>query len=288
LRLALIGVDWGTTSFRAMKLDGDGEILDRVETDDGITSVRSGEFAGVLESRIGGWMHDAPLTPVVMSGMIGSAHGWVDAGYLQCPAALRTLRGHLVKAPQKGVYVIPGLKLAGDRRRAPDVMRGEETQLLGLDEPDGLVCLPGTHSKWVWLTRGVVQRFTTAITGEVYQVLRNHSLLGRLMTGDDHHAGAFERGVTASGRSGGLLQHLFSVRTLPLLGNMPQAAAGSYLSGLLIGHEVRASGKHETVRIVGAPALAERYRDALELVGRKASIVDGMAASGRGLARMMR
>jgi len=155
-------------------------------------------------------------------------------------------------------------------------MRGEETQILGCGV-DGTICLPGTHSKWVEVRGGRIERFSTAMTGETYAVLKQHSILGRMMEEGAADGEAFAQGVRRSGDEGGLLHHLFGVRTRGLMGELAPAASASYLSGILIGHELRDRASTE-VLLLGAPALTARYAQAAALLGVGTRTLDADAA----------
>ena len=238
----LIGVDWGTSSCRAYLMGRTGQILETVSTDKGILQVESGAFADTLETIIGPWRR--PGLPVVLSGMIGSRQGWIEAPYISIPASFDEIAAALVQHPEDAdIYVVPGLAqdLPG---QTPDVMRGEETQIVGAvgDASERqLLVMPGTHSKWVLIDDRKVVWFATFMTGELFALLKDHSILGRLMTASDdgRDQSAFEQGLDAATTlPGGLLQHLFSARTLGLFDRLPENAIASYLSGLLIGHEL--------------------------------------------------
>jgi len=263
----MIAIDWGTTSFRAYRLDAQGTIVEARNAPKGILSVAPGAFPGVLEAEIGDWLGDAP---VVMSGMVGSRQGWVEAPYVACPAGFEEIAGGL-REVREGVWIVPGVSCR-DAAGVPDVMRGEETQVLGAGR-DGLLCLPGTHSKWVEVRNGRIERFSTYMTGELYAVLKTHSLLGRMMEEGRPDRRAFREGVARSGEPGGLLNHLFGVRTRALMGELDAAASASYLSGLLVGHEMRASSASRIV-IIGERMLAEHYRDAAQGLGIEAELVE--------------
>jgi 2-dehydro-3-deoxygalactonokinase len=256
----MIAIDWGTTSFRAYRLNSDGLILDSRNAAKGILAVPAGKFPETLEEQIGDWRDE---TPIVMSGMVGSRQGWVEAPYVPCPAGLDDIGGAM-REVGKGIWIVPGVSCV-DAQGVPDVMRGEETQVLGAAQ-DGLVCLPGTHSKWVEVKRGRIERFSTYMTGELYAVLRQHSILGRMMEEGPPDPRAFREGVERSGEPGGLLHHLFGVRTRGLMGELRAVASGSYLSGLLIGHELR-SFPARRMYLLGAPELAQTYAQAAEVVG---------------------
>jgi 2-dehydro-3-deoxygalactonokinase len=288
---ALVALDWGTTSFRAYLIDDGGQILARRAAKAGILQVEGGRFAEVLEQETSAWFAAHGELPLITSGMIGSRQGWIETPYLACPASLDGLAAKLVAHPTgtgRVLHVVPGLSVDGP---LPDVMRGEETELVGLGamSGDALYVLPGTHSKWVRATGGRIESFTTFMTGEVFAVLKEHSILGRLMTGDLDDSAAFNRGVGVAldgeAATGGLLHTLFTARTLPLLGRLPGDQVASYLSGLLIGAEVKAAtvGAAELpVVLVGSGPLSERYKVALARGGRQATMAPADAAA-RGL-----
>lgn len=263
----MIAIDWGTTSFRAYRLDRQGAIVDARSAPKGILSVAPGGFPGVLEAQIGDWVGDAPI---VMSGMVGSRQGWVEAPYVPCPAGLDQIAGAL-REVRNGVWVVPGVSCR-DAAGVPDVMRGEETQVLGAGR-DGLICLPGTHSKWVEVRNGRIERFSTYMTGEVYALLKQHSLLGRMMEGGEHDERAFGEGLARSAEPGGLLHHLFGVRTRGLMGELGAAGSASYLSGILIGHEMRASRASQLL-LIGEPGLAARYQQAATALGVETELLE--------------
>lgn len=274
---ALVSVDWGTSAFRARLAAADGGGLDAVEAEVGATGLANGVHEAFLEAQIGEWMRRFPGLPVVMSGMVGSRQGWVEAPYVGCPAGATEIAAALttVLAPRIGrVVVVPGLSVR-DRRGAPDVMRGEETQILGAlagsGRANGLFVLPGTHSKWVRVEAGRIVDFCTFMTGEVFAALKDHSLLGRLMAPSDASdaasaADAFARGLAAAAaleRPGDLLRAIFMTRTLGLFHELPAHALAEYLSGLLIGAEMLAGARGASEAcVVGSPALTARYRAA--------------------------
>ena len=269
----MIAIDWGTSSFRAYRLDAHGGILESRASNQGILNVAPGQFPRVLEEQIRGWQE----TPIVMSGMVGSRQGWVEVPYVQCPAGFDEIAAKLVKvawANREG-WIIPGVSCS-DTAGVPDVMRGEETQILGCGV-EGTICLPGTHSKWVQVKNARIERFSTSMTGEVYAVLRQHSILGRMMEEGTPDAGAFAEGIARSGEAGGLLHHLFGVRTRGLMGELGAAASASYLSGILIGHELRSQDAKQ-VHLLGAPALAARYQQAAAVLGIETRTLDSDSA----------
>jgi 2-dehydro-3-deoxygalactonokinase len=267
----LIAIDWGTTSFRAALLAGDGSILDRRTAAAGIMQVPDRDFAAVLACELDAWLARHPVLPVYASGMIGSRQGWVEVPYVPCPADLKTVAEGVVRHEVGGgaVRFVPGLShLEPDG--TPEVMRGEEVQVFGAIGPgeDALVILPGTHSKWVAVRQGRITAFATFMTGELYAALRQHTILGRLIEGEAHDAAAFARGVRHGFGTPALSHALFSARTLPLSGQLAESAVASYLSGLLIGAEFaggrRVLGEVEDCRhvAVGDPRLTKLYAEA--------------------------
>ncbi|MEH3146698.1 MAG: 2-dehydro-3-deoxygalactonokinase [Methylobacterium frigidaeris] len=285
----MIGIDWGTSSARAYRLGPDGTVAERRERADGILHVAPGGFPEALRAMAGDWI-DAGERKVLLSGMVGSRQGWHEAPYLPCPAGLDDLAAGLVTIPFDGVALrlVPGLT-ALDEAGTPEVMRGEEVQVFGaLDGArDALLCLPGSHAKWVRVAAGRIAGFTTSMTGEAFAALRGHTILGRMIEGDATPGPAFEDGVARAGHPGGLLHHLFGARALALFGRLAPADGASYLSGLLIGHEVAASlpPGGPPVHLVGSGPLMALYGRAIELAGARAVAGDADAAA-KGLARI--
>jgi 2-dehydro-3-deoxygalactonokinase len=281
-RAALIGIDWGTSSFRGYRIDGAGRVLEDRLRDAGILKVAGGDFASTLADAIGDWLAADPEVPVLAAGMIGSRQGWREAPYVPCPAGLAEIAAALVAVRGPGertVHLVPGALRPGGPDRFPDVMRGEETQILGdlavtsAAEPRRYL-LPGTHSKWAWCQGGRIERFATYMTGEVYDVLVRHSILGRLMEPGDLDVAAFTAGVERSARSastapGRLLHDLFSARTLGLTGDLGPTELSGYLSGLLIGAEVRAAAGETggAITILGSGTLTSLYARAATAFG---------------------
>ncbi len=275
----MIGVDWGTSSFRAVRLQGRA-VVDRRDLPLGILRVPPGGFAEALRGAIAPWLADGE-TRVLVSGMAGSRQGWQEAPYLPCPAGAAELAAALVPVPFGGaqVLLVPGLAVQGD---PPEVMRGEETQVAGALAGigrDGLACLPGSHSKWVGVSAGRIAGFTTHLTGEAFAALRDHTILGRMVQpGAAPDPDSFDRGVTRSAQPGGLLHHLFGTRTLGLFDRLPNAE--SYLSGLLIGHEVRAAAQPGVpVHLIGDAGLCALYARAIARCGGSAVVAEGDAAA---------
>ncbi|MCZ8313327.1 2-dehydro-3-deoxygalactonokinase [Phreatobacter sp.] len=272
----LIGVDWGTTSFRAVLMDGEGAILDRTASSDGLLSVTDGGFEAVLERAIGGW-DTARALPVIASGMVTSRSGWVETAYLPCPAGAAELAGALRRFTTDGgrrIALVTGLSFR-HADGAPDVMRGEETQIAGLAlSGTRLAVMPGTHSKWVQVEAGRITGFRTAMTGDAFAALRDHTVLKLTTTDRAEAPDAFRAGVILGAAEGGagLLGKLFRQRAGSLLGDFPANETAERLSGLLIGTEITearhfAPDVDGPVVIVGGEALAARYAAALAALG---------------------
>jgi 2-dehydro-3-deoxygalactonokinase len=284
----LIAVDWGTSSLRGALLAPDGTVLEEVSAPAGILTVPAGGFAAAFNEHFGRWQQ-ATGAPALIAGMAGSRQGWQEAPYCACPAGFAEIASHLHWVEPGRIALVPGLSCEDEG--VPDVMRGEETQVVGaldlLGLADARMVLPGTHSKWVQVAQRRIAGFRTFMTGELYALLRQHSILARTLPESDGEldAEAFLRGLAHARSSASLLHAAFSVRTLALFERMPPAAAPSYLSGLVIGDELRAQGLERgagAVVVIGAPALAARYRLALESLGVAVTTV-GAQAAWRGL-----
>jgi 2-dehydro-3-deoxygalactonokinase len=272
----LIGLDWGTTACRAYLIGAKGALLERA-SGPGILKVEQGAFGVWLDSMIGGWIATHGVVPIILSGMVGSRQGWREAPYARCPAGAQDLVTTLVRFEHDGLAIalVPGLATENDRM--PDLMRGEETQIVGAlalsDRNDGLFLLPGTHSKWAEVAGGRIVSFRTFMTGEVFGALKEHTILGRLMR-EGVDAGGFARGVlegAALGSAGALLNRLFATRSYGLMGQLPDTALADYLSGLLIGAEAAEATRTASgaVTIIASTALAQRYTVALGRLGRE-------------------
>ncbi|HSV47127.1 MAG TPA: 2-dehydro-3-deoxygalactonokinase [Ramlibacter sp.] len=268
----LVAIDWGTSSLRGARLGAQGEVLEERASARGILTVAAGGFPAVLQESFGDWLAD-PATLCLMSGMVGSRQGWREAPYCACPAGFADIAAALAWVEPGRIAIVPGLRC--DQAGVPDVMRGEETQVFGAlslqGAQAGLFVLPGTHSKWVTVLAGRVEGFATFMTGEVYALLRQHSILARTMAEADGalDADAFVQGVRHARLTGNLLQAAFSARTLALFDRLGPAAAPSYLSGLLIGEELRSQvpAAGQPVTLIGSAALTQRYALALESLG---------------------
>ena len=280
----MIGVDWGISSMRAYRLR-DGRVSERRERPAGILTVSDGRFAEMLRGCVGDWLSDGE-DRVLLSGMIGSRQGWSESRTVACPAGIADLAGALITVPFDGatVRIVPGVATA-DADDIPEFMRGEETQIVGAEIGTGVACLPGSHSKWASVVNGRIVAFATYMTGEAFAAIRDHTILSRQTRDRDARPcdDVFDAGVARSAEPGGLLHHLFGVRSLGLAGLMADTEAGLYLSGLMIGHEVRAALQPgSTVSVIGAPALSALYVRAIAACGGSARVADPAAAA-RGL-----
>lgn len=270
-----IAADWGTTNRRAYRVGRDGRNVDEFEDGKGVLSIPRGEFpAAVAEirERLG----DLPL---LLAGMIGSNRGWVEAPYVPCPAGLEDIARNLVWVEPERTAIVPGVSFTDDERA--DVMRGEEVQVLGAVAagavaPDGLVCHPGTHNKWIRLQRGRISEFRTVMTGELFNLLKTHSILAELLAEPVAAAGAFRSGVRHALDHDDLTAELFSVRARALLGKGPREDASSYVSGLLVGADIRAGADNsEEIVVMARPELTSLYSTAIKEAGRSAHEVGG-------------
>jgi 2-dehydro-3-deoxygalactonokinase len=271
-----IAVDWGSTNRRAYLVDGSGKCAGEFEDGEGMLSVPPGGFPAAV-AQIREKLGDKPL---LLAGMVGSNRGWVEAPYIPCPASLDQLIEKLVR-PSDREAIVPGIADSSGERA--DVMRGEEVQLFGgiaagLLDPDSLVCHPGTHNKWVTLRRGRIEHFRTVMTGELFSLLKDHSILADLLRGKVALGDAFSAGVRLGLSSQDLPAELFSVRARVLLGKAREEDAASFTSGLLIGTDVRIGLSYPTsaqVTVIGRPELTQLYAAAIRDANRPVCEVDG-------------
>ncbi|MCX7231937.1 MAG: 2-dehydro-3-deoxygalactonokinase [Burkholderiales bacterium] len=297
----LIALDWGTSNLRASLLDARGQSLETRSAPGGVMAVQGGQFAQALLALCADWLAQTNC-PLMASGMIGSRQGWREAPYLDAPTSLVQAARQLITVPvmvadghaERLLHIAPGLRCL-DSAGEFDVMRGEETQIWGADLPANSCCvLPGTHSKWAWLGEGgAIRHFKTFMTGELYGVLMQHSILGRLMVfgaelGASQHE-AFAAGVRLGLRGHAELPHtLFAARTAGLMGRVAPQALPDFLSGILLGAEIggATAGAEplEHVTLIGDEALCQRYALALEIKGLAVSRAsDGATTRGQWL-----
>jgi 2-dehydro-3-deoxygalactonokinase len=282
----LVAIDWGTSSLRGALLDADGRVLAEQSHPRGILTVPPGGFPEVFQSLFGEWMAP-PGTRCLISGMAGSKQGWVEAPYCACPAGVAEVGARIRSIEPARIAIVPGLSDMHDG--VPDVMRGEEVQIFGAMAltglQDGLFVLPGTHNKWARVAQGRVTGFRTFMTGEFYALLSQHSILSRTVDATAPlDEAAFLEGVTQADNGQGLLHNAFGARTLSLFDRMPAGELASYLSGVLIGEELRTQSVHAAGELVliGTPALTQRYSLALRAAGIQARTL-GAEATWAGL-----
>ncbi len=219
----LVAVDWGTSSLRGALLDETGRVLEEISAARGILTVPAGGFGELFESLFGEWMRPTG-TRCLIAGMAGSRQGWKEAPYCACPAGAAEIASRIVDIEPGRIAIVPGL--SDEHDGVPDVMRGEEVQILGamalagIDE--GLFVLPGTHNKWARVEGGRITGFRTSMTGEFYALLSTHSILARTLQADAPLSeSAFLQGVARAGNGAGLLHNAFGARTLALFERMP-------------------------------------------------------------------
>jgi 2-dehydro-3-deoxygalactonokinase len=297
---ALVAIDWGTSNVRARLVDGDGAVLAESKSDDGIARLSAGEHARAFERLVAGW----PEVPAIMAGMIGSRQGWREAAYLPCPAATGALADAVVRfttASGRPIAIVPGVMLTS-RARDGDVIRGEETQIVGLTDGEpgfaGVAIMPGTHSKWVSIADGTIRDFQTVMTGELFDLFAHKSFLRHSVAqsaGDLTASPDFALAVTRTvGEGLPVLAALFSVRARALLTDAKPDDNLAYLSGLIIGGEIaaaQATGRltpGTALRVVGSQSLGRAYARALTIAGCEARVLDGDAMALAGLVHLAR
>lgn len=284
-----IAVDWGTSRLRCWAMSDSGETFAEQSSDDGMSRLSRSDFQPALLRLIEPWLSQQP-TPVLACGMVGARQGWHEVGYVAVPAQPTFLRPTPVPGtdPRFRLSIIPGLS----QQTPPDVMRGEETQIAGFlaQEPDfdGVLCLPGTHCKWVRISAAEVVSFQTAMTGELYHLISNHSVVGHVLEGDaPEDQSAFAEAVSdMMSKPEALSQRIFAIRAAAVLQDMPPQTARSTLTGLLIGAELAATRAYwlgQRVAIAAEPMLAEMYQRALALQGVTAEAMEANCLTRAGL-----
>ncbi len=287
-----LACDWGTTNVRAWVISAAGEIIRRQTFPFGVAKLKPGEAASLFSRTVRPALMAQSLS-AMLCGMIGSDLGWVSVPYRNCPADFHSVAHGLHQVESEpAAWIVPGLQSSGTFG-APDVMRGEETQILGwlanqaVQKEPRILCHPGTHTKWVLVEGERIMRFVTAMTGELFDVLRKHSVLRT--EADANDAGAFAQGVAAAGDGSAVAARLFTARTRVVAGGMPRESTASYLSGLLIGAEIASvpallsRSPVPEIDLLGERALCESYAAALTHAGISSCIHDGEAAVIAGL-----
>lgn len=295
---AFIAGDWGTSRLRLYLCDASGAVLARAQGEGAAVPDCAGRFAAAVAP----WDAEHGVLPAVLGGMVGSTIGWHEVPYLQCPARAEAVAGAALRfeAGGRAIAIVPGLRCVA-KTGAPDVMRGEETQILGalrldpaLAQGRHIFCMPGTHAKWVEVRDGAVIQFQTALSGELFELLRKHSVLARDGGEVDVASTGFALGLdfARDNREADLLHLLFSARARVVTGEMAKAEAASYLSGLVVGTDVATAvalfglESGATVHLVCTPALAALYARALAPYDLKSAVIDGDAAALAGLAHI--
>jgi len=289
---AFVAVDWGTSSFRGWLMSADGTPLAETRSGEGMQRCASTGFEPVLRAHMA-TLGASDTLPVLICGMAGARQGWAEAPYLHTPAPLHALHEGAIRIPATGdIRILPGVAHANAQH--PDVMRGEETQLLGVTERDfsGLVCIPGTHSKWVEIDAGSVVAFSTFMTGELFAILSKNSLLAHAVDAGSPavDSTAFRAGLAeASAEPAQFTTALFRIRAAQLLGFEPRADGASRLSGLLIGMEIAAAlrrhGTGAPLRLIASGSLGRLYETALADAGFRVTVLDAEHASRLGLCK---
>lgn len=287
---AWVAADWGTSNLRLWVMSGDDRVLARIEDPRGMSALSSDGFEPVLRECLAPWLGTGRRLAAVACGMVGARQGWVEAPYLPTPGQpvdMARLRLAPVSSDDLDVTILPGMAQA----EPADVMRGEETQVAGhlAAEPqfDGLICLPGTHTKWVRCRNGRVERFRTCMTGELFALLAGQSVLRHALAGADWDDHAFvDAARDAARHCGAMIDGLFGIRAASLLKDTPAAQSRARLSGLLIGAEIgtmRGEWHDRPIAVIGSERLARLYARALADQGAEVAAVDAETATLRGL-----
>ncbi len=278
-----IAIDWGSTNLRAWLYQGD-KCLESRQSEAGVTRLNGKSPEAGLAEVTQNWRDSA--TPVVMAGMVGSNVGWKIAPYLPVPASFAAI-GEQLTPVGDNVWIIPGLCVSRDDNH--NVMRGEETQLLGARtlSPSSVYVMPGTHCKWVQADAEQIHDFRTVMTGELHHLLLQHSLVGAGLPEQQTSSDAFAAGLARGIDSPAVLPQLFEVRASHVLGNLPREQVSEFLSGLLIGAEVASMrdfiAHEQTITIVAGASLTSRYQQAFHAMGRDVSAVPGDTAFQAGI-----
>lgn len=280
-----IAVDWGTSNMRAWAMSASGTVLDEVRSDRGMGSLKPAEFEQALRDAIAPWDHKG--APMIACGMVGAKQGWMEAPYAAVPCAATPEGFTKPDAGDLDVYIIAGLKQADPA----DVMRGEETQIAGFlsmnKNWDGVICLPGTHTKWAHISADEVVSFQTYMTGDLFAAISGNTVLKHSVNSDDWDNDAFDGGVAdAMARPERLAARLFSLRAEGLLNGMQNGTAKARLSGLLIGAELAGAKPYwlgQQVAVIGAGGVCSLYVRALAAQSAPATQVKGDAITLAGL-----
>ncbi len=293
--IALIGLDWGSTNLRAFAFDQQGQVIDRRASDAGALKLNgAAAFDSALSALVGDWAQASADAPLIACGMVGAKSGWREARYVDVGADLKALAGSVIRVDTslgRALTIIAGMK-----SQEPDVMRGEETQLIGSGVGDGLVVCPGTHCKWVRMANGRVESFATFFTGEMNSLIRDHSSIGALLSAaapDVNDQASFELGV-AYARAGAAswLHDLFVLRAAVVTGQKSAEAVSTALTGWLLGCEFAAAllmyPSTRGIVTVASESLVPWYRAAARAFGVSCETLDAETCTTRGLWKVAR
>jgi 2-dehydro-3-deoxygalactonokinase len=292
-KAAFIAGDWGTSRLRLFLCDERGHVLARGEGEGASVPDCGGRFAAAVAA----WDKAHGVLPAVLGGMVGSTIGWKEVPYLKCPAKPDAIAGAALRfeSGARAIAILPGLSCTG-KTGAPDVMRGEETQILGalrlrpeLSKGRHILCMPGTHVKWVVVEDGAVVQFQTALSGELFELVRRHSVLARDSGEVDGNSTAFAQGLdfARANEAADLLHLLFSTRSRVVTGQMPKADAASYLSGLVLGKDIGSARTlldlKSPVQLICTAGLAALYAKVLQAYDLTSAVINGDEAALAGL-----
>ena len=283
---SFIALDWGTTRLRGWLIAPDGGVRDEISSNEGIQAVGPSGFAALLRARLAPWLAGEPGVPILMAGMVGSRNGWIEVPYVPAPCNAADLKRGALRHSLDGheVWLVPGVSTRSQDGFF-DVMRGEETLAMGAGIRDGLICQPGTHSKWIEMREGAIISFATFITGELYAAM-SASFIARLATTPESHEPGATQGHMAAQAKGGVLRGLFQARARVLGGSLPEASVKPFISSLLVAEEIAGArqlyGPRQPTLIAAAPHDA-LYAAAL---GAGVTVVDPQKALLEGLKRI--
>jgi 2-dehydro-3-deoxygalactonokinase len=295
---SLVAGDWGTSHLRLFLCDADGAVLER-RTGPGAAEARN-RFDEVFEALAGDWIRAQPDLPVILCGMVGSNFGWIEAPYVPCPARADQIAAQARRIGHRNIQIVPGLRCR-NRFDAPDRLRGEETQILGvlpvLQAGTHVLCMPGTHTKWVLIEGGGIREFFTAATGEVFSLIKRHSVLVPQDESESLDEAAFAEAVAQVNRfpHAQWLHRVFECRSRRLAGELADGATAGFLSGLTIGSDVAGalpwlteSGSSGPIHVIGDQRLTSLYAKTLASHQRPTQTHDGEAAALAGLIHLKR
>jgi 2-dehydro-3-deoxygalactonokinase len=286
-----IAVDWGTSNLRVWGLDSAGQVVAEASSDKGMAKLERAGFEPALLELVDGWLSRDRRIPIIACGMVGARQGWVEVPYRQVPCTpvfFDTTGSPETRDPRLQVTILAGIKQV---EPSPDVMRGEETQIAGilLEEPQfvGVLCLPGTHTKWVRISGGKIIQFTTFMTGELFNLFSTHSVLRHSLDGKGWNANEFADAVRSMASDpGSFSARLFSIRAGSLVSGTDAATSNALMSGLLIGMELAAAKtywQNQKVTIVGNGIQSDRYAEGLRTLGQSPRIIDATQVTLAGL-----